>query len=79
MKLVSNIVDNIKVPFKDLEIGAAYFNVADGDEVFCIKLNDTECLFHTTDDRWEVDLEVPHERVVPLDVTITINGYREFY
>lgn len=34
MELVSNITNNIKVPFEDLEIGAAYFDVTDGDEIF---------------------------------------------
>lgn len=46
---------------------------------FCIKVSDTECLFHTVDGMWATLGENPSLLVVPLEVTITINGYRKFY
>lgn len=73
MKVVDNRKKNIKVPFADLPIGEAYF---DEDGILCIKTSsydDENCICYQ-DGGWNADYQNKNNFVLPVKVTLTIEG-----
>ena len=73
MKVVDKRKTNVKVAFADLPVGEAYF---DEDDVFCIKTSvyDGDNCICYQDGQWNTDYQHNCSLVMPVKVTLTIEG-----
>ena len=74
MKVVDNRKKVIEVPFADLPVGQAYL---DEGELLCIKTSvydgEDNCICYE-DGGWHTDYEHRNRLVMPVKVTLTIEG-----
>ena len=73
MKVVDNRKKIIEVPFADLPVGQAYI---DDGEHLCIKTStyDEENCICYQDGHWHTDYQGRNDYVLPVKVTLTIEG-----